>query len=191
MKLGAIRTAGFGLATIVLLSVPAIAFLGAGLSAYALALQKKPPDQPTVSPNTSQPAKPTDKSGPGNKPAPSSSGEKIPPLVKGGAPIGTEFQYDFAKDDSLLCVNEYVKVSPTKWQERPVRGGPAGCLVGAVIFKYTERESDDPHYILLYDEGRNLLARFSNTQKGQMSPSEWRLVSSQGWNVSHSVMRTN
>ena len=113
----------------------------------------------------------------------------IPPIVTGGARIGTSFQYTYMKGNSLECTNEYVKVSATEWFERPLSQSPAGCMVDAVIFKYTERESIDPQYYLLYDEGRNLLARLSNTKPGDLSPTEWRLVSSQAWNVVHSVRR--
>lgn len=145
--------------------VVVLAVTGAGLSAYALGVQKKS--------------------------LPALIAEEIPPLVTGGAPVGTEFQYTFTKEGgSLECVNETVKVSSTEWEERPAPGVAAGCLAGVVIFKYTERESGDPHYILLYDEGRGLFARLTFTENGQLSPSEWRLVSSPVWNVTRSVTRT-
>jgi len=153
--------------------VVVLAVTGAGLSAYALGAQKK------------SSAKKADDGGQ------TPIAEKIPPLVTNGAPVGAEFQYTFTKEGgSLECVNETVKVSPTEWEERPAPGVAAGCLVGAVIFKFTERESGDPHYILLYDESRSLFARLTVTEKGQLSPSEWRLVSSPVWNVTRSVTRT-
>ena len=114
--------------------------------------------------------------------------ETIPPIVKAGAPISTKYQYRFTKNN-LECVGEYVKVSATEWQEGIASDSPAGCQVDAVVFKYTERESSDPRYFLLYDEGRNLFARLDNTAVGQTSPTDWRLVSSQAWNVAHSVTR--
>jgi hypothetical protein len=160
---------------LVAIVVVVLAIIGAGLSAYALGVQKQ--------------AKAAD--GAGRTDTPTTIAEKIPPLVTGGAPVGTEFQYNFTKEGgSLECVNETVKVSPTEWEERPAPGAAAGCLVGVVIFKYTERESGDPHYILLYDEGRSLFARLTFTEKGQLSPSEWRLVSNPVWNVTRSVTRT-
>jgi hypothetical protein len=121
----------------------------------------------------------------------SAGGTSIPPLVEGGAPIGSKFQYSYAKS-SLECVGDYVKVSATEWQERqPSPGSSAGCQADAVIFRYTERQSDDPHYIVLYDEGRSLFARLNNTERGQLSPTEWRLVSNQAWNAGRSVTRVN
>jgi hypothetical protein len=39
----------------------------------------------------------------------------IPPIVKGGAPIGMKYQSIYTKDQ-LKCVNETVKVSATEWQ---------------------------------------------------------------------------
>jgi hypothetical protein len=117
--------------------------------------------------------------------------EKIPPLVTGGAPVGTEFQYTYTKEGgSLECVAEYVKVSAKEWEERPTPGVAAGCLSDVFISNYPERESGDPRYILLYDEGRSLFARLTFTEKEKLSPSEWRLVSTPTWNVTHSVTRT-
>ena len=116
----------------------------------------------------------------------------IPPLVKGGAPVGTKFQYTYTRNDgSLECVSEYVKVSATEWYERPSSNDPGGCLADAANVRYTERESDDPHYILLYDEGRSLFARLSNTERGQSGPTAWRLLSDQTWNASRSITRVN
>jgi hypothetical protein len=113
----------------------------------------------------------------------------IPPHVQEGAPIGTTYQSVYKKDD-LDCVNETVKVSATKWEERTASSdSPAGCKVGAVIFPYAERESNDPQYFLLYDEGRGLLARLPNEAVGQTGPSDWRLVSNQTWNAGRSVTR--
>jgi hypothetical protein len=156
--------------------VVVLAITGAGLSAYALGVQKKSLD----------PVKAGDEGGPERTAAP----EKIPPLVTGGAPVGTTFQNTFTKDGgSLECTNETVKVSPTEWEERPAPGVAAGCLVGAVIFKFTEREPGDPRYILLYDESRSVFGRLTVIEKGQLSPSEWRLVSHPVWNVTTSVTR--
>jgi type II secretory pathway pseudopilin PulG len=167
---------------LVAIVVVVLAIIGAGLSAYAITVQKQIPD-------LTAPKKPDDDVHP-NPPAPNGSTDKVPPLVKGGAAIGTSFQYTFTKNGSQ-CVNETAKVSPTEWQERPVTGSAAGCLVDAVIFEFTERESKDPRYILLYDEGRNLLARFGNVEKGQSTPSEWRLVSESKWNEVRAVTRAN
>lgn len=116
--------------------------------------------------------------------------QQIPPIVKGGAPIGTKYQYRYKKND-LECVGEYVKVSAVEWLEQNSAEAPSGCQIDAVIFKYTEREPEDTQYFLLYDEGRNLFARLANTTVGQTSPSDWRLVSAQTWNVTHSVTRVN
>jgi hypothetical protein len=114
----------------------------------------------------------------------------IPPLAKGGAPVGTTFQYTYTKNDgSLECLAEYAKVSATIWYERPSAGSPAACAADAANVRYSERESDDSHYILLYDEGRSLFARFSNTELGQSGPTAWRLISNQTWNESRSVTR--
>jgi len=122
-------------------------------------------------------------------PPPEQPSGSIPPLVTSGAPVNTKFQYTFTKGNSLVCSNEYVKVSATEWYERPTSQSPAACVVDVVIFKYAERVSDDARYILLYDESRNLLARISDTKGGEISPTEWRLVSSQVWNVGHSVTK--
>ena len=88
-------------------------------------------------------------------------------------------------------MSEYVKVSVTEWYEQASPETPAGCNVGAISVKYTERESKNSQYILLYDEGRNLFARLINADKGQLSPTEWRLVSNQTWSAGHSVTRVN
>ena len=113
----------------------------------------------------------------------------IPPIAKGGTPIGTEYQSKYKKND-LDCINETVKVSATGWEERTSSSdSPAGCEVGAVIFPYTEQESNDPQYLLLYDEGRNLFARLPNIAVGETGPSDWRLVSNQTWNAGRSVTR--
>jgi hypothetical protein len=128
---------------------------------------------------TSEPAKPDPK-----------KAEQIPQIVKGGAPIGTKYQYRYQRND-LECVGEYVKVSATEWQERNSSDAPSGCQVDAVIFKYTEREPEDAQYFLLYDAGRSMFARLANTAVGQTSPTDWRLVSAQTWNVTHSVTRLN
>ncbi len=116
--------------------------------------------------------------------------QHIPPIVKGGAPIGTKYQYRYKKNE-LECIGEYVKVSKTEWQERNSSDAPSGCQVDAVIFKYTERETEDSQYFLLYDEGRNLFARLANAAVGETNPTDWRLVSDQTWNVAHSVTRVN
>lgn len=113
----------------------------------------------------------------------------IPTIAKGGAPIGAKYQSKYKKND-LECVNETVKVSATGWEERTSSSdSPAGCEVGAVIFPYTERESIDPQYFLLYDESRNLFARLPNITVGETGPSDWRLVSNQTWNAGRSVTR--
>jgi hypothetical protein len=115
----------------------------------------------------------------------------IPPLVKVGAPVGSRFQYSYKKENPLECLSEYVKVSATEWYEQASPESPAGCKVGAIAIKYTERESNSSQYILLYDEGRNLFARLNNTDKGQFSPTEWRLVSNPAWSAGRSVTRIN
>jgi hypothetical protein len=114
----------------------------------------------------------------------------IPPIVHGGAPIGTKFQNRYLKNN-VECVAETVKVSAEEWQERNSSGNPASCDVGAVIFTFTERESNDPHYFLLYDEGRNVLARVPNIPVAETGPSEWRQPPSQTWNEQHSLTRIN
>jgi hypothetical protein len=115
----------------------------------------------------------------------------LPLIAKGGAPIGTKYQSKYKKND-LECVNETAKVSATEWQERTSSSdSPAGCQVDAVIFPYTERESNDPQYFLLYDESRNLFARLPNVAVGGTGPSDWRLVSNQTWNAGRSVTRVN
>jgi hypothetical protein len=116
----------------------------------------------------------------------------IPPIVEGGASIGTTFQNTFTRNGgSLVCVNEFVKVSATEWRERPSSNDPSGCLTDSPNFRYTERTSDDPHYILLYDEGRSLLAHITNTERGQAGPTAWRLISDPTWNSGGSLTRIN
>jgi hypothetical protein len=117
-------------------------------------------------------------------------GVSIPPTVKRGAPVGTTFQYTYTKNDgSLECLSEYAKVSMTVWYERPSAGSPSGCLADAANVRYTERDSDDSDYILLYDEGRGLFARISNTELGQSGPTAWRIVSNPTWNETRPVTR--
>jgi hypothetical protein len=113
----------------------------------------------------------------------------IPPIVSRGAPIGIKFQNRYLKNN-IDCVGETVKVSATEWQERNSSDSPASCDVG-IIFKYTERESKDPQYFLLYDEDRNLLARIPNIPVGQTGPSDWRQPPSQTWNAGRSLTRVN
>jgi hypothetical protein len=112
----------------------------------------------------------------------------IPPVVAGGAPIGTKFQNRYLKKN-IECMGETVKVSATEWQERNASDSPADC--GAVLFEYTERESNDPKYFLLYDEGRNLFARIPNIPVGQTGQSDWRQIPSETWNVGRSLTRVN
>jgi type II secretory pathway pseudopilin PulG len=113
----------------------------------------------------------------------------IPPIPKGGAPIGTIYQSEYKRGD-LDCINETVKVSATGWEEHTASSdSPPGCQVDAATFPYTERESNDPQYLLLYDEGRNLFARLPNIAVDKTGPSDWRLVSNQTWNVGRSVTR--
>lgn len=113
----------------------------------------------------------------------------IPPNVKEGAPIGTKYQSKYGKGD-LECVNETVKVSATEWEERTSSSdSPAGCKADAVIFAYTERESNDPQYFLLYDKGRNLFSRLPNIAVGETGLTDWRLASNQTWNVGRTVTR--
>jgi hypothetical protein len=114
----------------------------------------------------------------------------IPPIVNWGAPIGTKYQNRYLKNN-IECIGETVKVDATEWQERNSSDSPASCNVDAVIFKYTERESNDPQFFLLYDEGRNLFARIPNIPVGQTGPTDWRLVSSPTWNVGRSLTRIN
>ena len=125
-----------------------------------------------------------------NGPATLNAVAPIPPIVKGGAPVGTTFQYTYTKNDgSLACRSEWAKVSATEWYEQPSTGSPPGCLDDAFKARYTERDSDDPDYILLYDEGRSLYLRLRNTELGQSGPTAWRLISNQTWNESRSVTR--
>ena len=113
----------------------------------------------------------------------------IPPNVRGGAPIGTIYQSKYKRGD-LECINETVKVSATGWEEHTASSdSPPGCQVDAATFPYTERESNDPQYLLLYDEGRNLFARLPSIAVDKTGPSDWRLVSNQTWNVGRSVTR--
>lgn len=113
----------------------------------------------------------------------------IPPIVKGGAPVGANYQSKYKKGD-LECTNETVKTSAAGWEERTASSdSPSGCQVDAVVFPYTERESNDPKYLLLYDEGRNLFARIPNIAVGEAGPSDWRLVSNQTWNAGRTVTR--
>jgi hypothetical protein len=114
----------------------------------------------------------------------------VPPLVKRGAPVGTKYQFIYKQND-LDCAGEYVKTSANDWQQRISSESPAGCRVGSVVFTFTERESGDPHYFLLYDASRNVLARFTDVEKGQVSPNEWRLVSNPTWNQTYAVTRIN
>jgi hypothetical protein len=114
----------------------------------------------------------------------------IPPIVNGGAAISTKFQNRYLKNN-VECAEETVKVSATEWQERNSPDSPTSCDAGAVIFKYTERESNDPQYFLLYDEGRNLFARIPNIPVGQTGPSDWRQLPSQTWNAGRSLTRVN
>jgi hypothetical protein len=116
--------------------------------------------------------------------------EAIPPIAKGGAPVGAKYQYTYKKND-LDCTGEYVKVSTTDWQQRLSSESPAGCRVEFVVFTFTERESSDQHYFLLYDASRNLFARLTDTEKGQQSPNEWRLVSDKTWNQTYALTRVN
>lgn len=115
----------------------------------------------------------------------------IPPLAVPGAPVGTTYEYTFKDPGSNTCTGEYIKVSASEWYERHVPTDPPQCLVDATIFTYSERESSDKNYILLYDAGRHLYARLANTQIGETSPGEWRLVSSgdEDWNVVHMLVR--
>ena len=114
----------------------------------------------------------------------------IPPIVNGGAPIGMKFQNRYLKDNTE-CLGETVKVSATEWQERNAAGSPASCDVGAVVFKYTERESKDTRYFLLYDEGRNLLAHVPNIPIGRTGATDWRQPPAQTWNESRTLTRVN
>jgi hypothetical protein len=114
----------------------------------------------------------------------------IPPLVTGGAPVGSRFQYSY-KDGLSECLSEYVKVSGTEWYEQASPEASANCKAGAILVMYTERKSNETRYILLYDESRKLFARLNNTPKGHFSPTEWRLVSDETWNAGHSVTRIN
>jgi hypothetical protein len=82
-----------------------------------------------------------------------------------------------------------VKVSPTEWYERPVKLDPAGCLGDAANFRYTERQSDDETYLLLYDEGRSLFSHIKIGSVGQSGPSAWRKVASDGWNDYRTLKR--
>jgi hypothetical protein len=146
----------------------------------------------TVGLLTLKPTSPIGTPASGNKPTQSVGVPPldIPPSVVEGAPVGTKFQNRYLKD-STECMGETVKVSATEWQERNSSDSPPSCNVDAVIFKYTERESNDPQHFLLYDEGRNLFARLPNIQVGQTGPSDWRQPPSQTWNVGRSLTRVN
>jgi hypothetical protein len=110
------------------------------------------------------------------------------PVTK-GAPVGTLFQYTFTIPDGSTCNGEIVKISSTEWYERHVSSDPAPCLKDAQVLPFTEVDSDDPHYFLLYDNGRKLFMRLSNTAIGEQSPQEWRSESSRDWNFVHTLMR--
>jgi hypothetical protein len=112
----------------------------------------------------------------------------VPPIVKNGAPVGADYQWNYTKDGSE-CVKETIKLSETEWEERTTASSPAECHVNNDTFQYTERESNDPQYFLLYDEGRSLLARLPNVAAGQTGPSAWRLVSNQTWNTARPLTR--
>jgi hypothetical protein len=112
-----------------------------------------------------------------------------PVPISGGAPVGTLFQYTFTVPEGATCTGEIVKVSNTEWYERHAPSDPATCLEDAQILIFTEVKSDDPQYFLLYDSGRKLYTRLSNTAVGDQSPQEWRLESSNDWNVVHTLTR--
>jgi hypothetical protein len=114
----------------------------------------------------------------------------IPPITRGGAPIGTKFQFRYLKDN-IECINETVKVSATDWEQRNSADSPASCNVDAFIFKSTERESNDHQYFLTYEEGRSLFTRLPNIPVGQTGPSDWRQLPSQTWNAGRSLTRVN
>jgi hypothetical protein len=112
----------------------------------------------------------------------------VPPICKTCAPVGADYQWNYTKDGSE-CVKETVKLSETEWGERTTASSPAECHVNNDTFQYTERESNDPRYYLLYDEGRFLLALLPNIAAGQTGPSAWRLVSNQTWNTARPLTR--
>jgi hypothetical protein len=113
----------------------------------------------------------------------------IPANVKEGAPMGTTFLSNYKKD-GIDCVSETVKVSANGWEERTATSdSPAGCKVDFFVFTYTERVSDDPEYILLYDAGRNLFARIPNIAVGKTGITDWRLAFNQTWNTGRTVIR--
>lgn len=154
-----------------------------------IAAMLRPPDHPAAAAANNSGSTPpaTDNEGTVHATLPSLG---IPPIVKGGAPVGTKFQNKYLKNN-IECVGETVKVSATEWEERNSADSPASCNVDAVIFKFTERESDDPQYFLVYDEGRNLLAHYPNVPVGQTGPSAWRQPPSQTWNAGRSLTRVN
>ena len=113
----------------------------------------------------------------------------IPPMAESGPPVGTKYNSTYSRDGST-CVNETIKTAAAEWQERTASvDSPAACHVDATIFRYTERESNDPQYFLLYDESRNLFARIPNIAVGQTGLSDWRLLSNQTWNTGRAVTR--
>jgi len=91
----------------------------------------------------------------------------------------------------LECIKETAKVSAEQWTEQVSANSPADCKVGEFVYKYTERESNDSAYFLLYDDARNLLARMPNIPVGQEGPSAWRLASNETWNEARSLTRVN
>lgn len=113
---------------------------------------------------------------------------EVPPLVKNGAPVGAKFEFTYTKN-ATPCVKEYVKVSPTKWNEQPSSRSPRECFADETVLSYTERQSNDGHFILLYDEGRKLLARLPNIGVGAVGLTDWRLISSKDWNSYRFVER--
>jgi pimeloyl-ACP methyl ester carboxylesterase len=117
--------------------------------------------------------------------------DAAPALATHGAPLGSLFEYSYSTDSSVVCHGEYVKISATQWYEKHADGDPQPCLVNAVIFTYTERESADPNYFLLYDSGRHILVRLTNSPIGDTSPDQWRYISSPDdqWNVVHTLTR--
>jgi hypothetical protein len=114
----------------------------------------------------------------------------VPPIATKGAAIGTSYHWIYKKDN-LECIKETVKVSAEQWTEQVSANSTADCKVGEFVYKYTERESNDSAYFLLYDDARNLLARMPNIPVGQEGPSAWRLASNETWNEARSLTRVN
>jgi hypothetical protein len=122
---------------------------------------------------------------------PTSKPTSLPPMMTNSdIPIGAAFVFSFTKNDGAAeCIDENVKESATVWHELIPSDSPAPCHVDAADFRFTERVSDDASFILLYEEGRGLLARLPRIAVGESGPSAWRLLSQPNWNAAKTLKR--